>query len=571
LRLSRPAPFRPRTVAIAVVVAITIVGLALPLLIADHGGAIGIARNDDWSYLRALFHWRDTGHLDFNHWVSMTLLGQLVIARPVVSVFGDDITAVQVLTAVLGLVGLFAILWLGVLMTGRTGVAGLLALTVAASPLWGPLAVSFMTDVPAFALAMVACALGVRAFRGDQVSLPFLVGGLIMAFVGFTIRQYVAVPFVALALVSAPALRREAHRRSFVTFLGVTAVLTIGAFAVLAFWRTIPNLKPVDPALPTAHSVRVTIDKGVGLFRLTGLMLAPVLCFLGPVQILRRAKAMTTPATTAVAIAAGVALVITAVAEPRIAFAGNYVTPNGALSGEVVHGLRPDILPFGGWWLLVMVATLASIVLVAALVPALVDLEHLARHRGRARHRESSVLLVELAVAGYTVAYALASLLGLPIGDRYVLPVVPLVGLLLVGRSTHFAEAVVATNAPRREHRVLAACAVVFVGCIGVVFTIDSASFDGTRWRVATAATHAGWSADQVDGGFEWNNFHPASAPVPTTGRATPRCVTVRLNPPGGIHAPRVVAFGYYRSPLVDPVAAVAARGDVACSPARRP
>jgi 4-amino-4-deoxy-L-arabinose transferase-like glycosyltransferase len=160
---------RPRIVAVAVVVAITVVGLVLPLVIADHGGALGIARNDDWSYLRALFHWRDTGHLDFNHWVSMTLLGQLLIARPVVAVFGNDITAVQILTAVTGLVGLIAILWLGVMMTGRMGVAGLVALALAASPVWGPLAVSFMTDVPAFALTMVACALGFRAFRGRRV------------------------------------------------------------------------------------------------------------------------------------------------------------------------------------------------------------------------------------------------------------------------------------------------------------------------------------------------------------------------------------------------------------------
>jgi hypothetical protein len=558
---------RPRIVAVAVVVAITVVGLVLPLVIADHGGALGIARNDDWSYLRALFHWHDTGHLDFNHWVSMTLLGQLVIARPVVAVFGNDITAVQILTAVTGLVGLIAILWLGVMMTGRMGVAGLVALALAASPLWGPLAVSFMTDVPAFALAMVACALGVRAFRGRRVSLPLLVAALGMAFIGFTIRQYVAVPFVALTLVGASALRREGPRPRFVAFLVVAAGLAIAAIAVLLFWRTIPNLKPFHLTFPTVHSVRVTIDKGLGLFRLVGLVLAPLLVLLGPVRILRHAKAVTTPAITTVVVAAGVALVITALAEPRIAFAGNYVTPNGALSGEVVHGVRPDILPFGGWWLLVVAATLSSLVLLGAFVPALVDLEHFARRNGRALSRESSVLLIELVVVGFALAYAAASLVGLPIGDRYVLPVVALIGLLLVGRSTPFTESADAAGTPRREHRMPAACALVLVGFVGVAFTIDSASFDGTRWRVATAATRAGWSPEQIDGGFEWNNFQPG----PATGHVTPRCVTVRLDPPGGVHAPRVVAFGYYRSPLVDPVAVAAVRGNVACSPANRP
>src|SRR4051794_14166443 len=60
-----------------------VLGFALPLLIARHYHALGVPRGDDWSYLRTLFHWVDTGHLNFNNWVTMTLVGQLVLAAPI--------------------------------------------------------------------------------------------------------------------------------------------------------------------------------------------------------------------------------------------------------------------------------------------------------------------------------------------------------------------------------------------------------------------------------------------------------------------------------------------------------
>ena len=63
--------------------AIALAGLVLPLVIARHYGALGAARGDDWSYLVTLFRWVDTGRLEFNNWVSMSLLGQLLLAAPV--------------------------------------------------------------------------------------------------------------------------------------------------------------------------------------------------------------------------------------------------------------------------------------------------------------------------------------------------------------------------------------------------------------------------------------------------------------------------------------------------------
>ena len=72
--MARRQPNHALTLAAAIII-VTLVGVVVPLVVARHYGASGIPRSDDWSYLRALFHWVDTGQLDFNNFVSMTLLG----------------------------------------------------------------------------------------------------------------------------------------------------------------------------------------------------------------------------------------------------------------------------------------------------------------------------------------------------------------------------------------------------------------------------------------------------------------------------------------------------------------
>lgn len=556
---------RNRGVAVAASVAlVVIVGVVVPLVVADRYGALGIPRNDDWSYLRALFHWVDTGHLDFNNWVSMILLGQLALAAPVVLVVGTDITAVQVLTTLLGLLGLLAVLWLGKIVTGRLWVATFCSLLVAAGPLWGALAVSYMTDIPAFASSVVACVLGARALSSRRVSMPYLVAALVAAFVGSTIRQYSIVPFLALVLAGGWTLRREGDGRRLRTFLGIAIGLAVAAIVVFAFWRTVPNVKSLSPGIPDGHALRTTLYRGTGLLRLLGLLLVPAIILAGPVRITRRAWEAGSSLSALLGSATALLLLLTAVKAPRIALAGNYVVPDGVLGNGVLGGDRPDILPTGGWALLLAIGTVAAVLLVLALVPPIVDLA--ARVRARTlTDADPVVSLLALVVAGYVGTYLLAALSGLPVADRYVLPILPLAAVLLLRPTPDPAPVPAASRTAWPA--VLGWAALVLVGIVGFVYTVDAASFDGTRWKVAEAATRAGWRADQVRGGFEWTNFH---APGPQGRRRPEPCVNVIVDPPGGVRGPKVVAFAYYRSPLKARVPVVALRTNPSCTPSGR-
>ena len=547
---------------------VTVTGAVLPLLLAHHFGALGIARGDDWSYLRTLLHWSETGTVNFNHWVSMTLVGQLALARPMVWVFGRDIAAVQAFTALLGLGGLMAVVWLGYMLTRSIWIATFVALLVAASPLWGPLSVSFMTDVPAFSMSMVACALGVHALRARAVSLPILVAGVLVGFVGFTIRQYGAVPVIALVLVGGWSLWRERRSSELKVFAGVVAIVVFASVVVLMYWQTIPGGKAVTPGFPTVHSIGVAFYKGAGMLRLLGLVLAPMIVLVGPMRILRRSwtagQAWSAVAGSGVVVVLG----LTALRSAHVAFVGNYVGPDGALSQGLVAGNRPDIMPSGAFTVLEIIGVLAGTLLVLAIVPIVAQAP--ARSKSDADLGRGRVFLfLGLVAAGYVLAYVLAALLGLQISDRYALPVLPLLALL-VGRDRGWRLAASSEAQPRLSSRSVLASTVALGAllCVGVVFTADSAAFDGARWRVDVATTRLGWKPDQIAGGWEWNNYY-ARSPVVRTQHLRQRCITVRLEPGGDVHRNDVVAYRYYRSPLVAPVAVVALRTRQPCTPGR--
>src|SRR3954447_2016272 len=105
----REQALSPRTVFTVLL----LVGAVVPLGIAWHFGALGIPRNDDWSYALSAFRLADSGRFDGNGLPSMNLVGQLVLSRPTLWLFGHRFTALQIEVALLGFVGLLAVYDLG--------------------------------------------------------------------------------------------------------------------------------------------------------------------------------------------------------------------------------------------------------------------------------------------------------------------------------------------------------------------------------------------------------------------------------------------------------------------------
>jgi hypothetical protein len=220
---------------------------------------------------------------------------------------------------------------------------------------------------------------------------------------------------------------------------------------------------------------------------------------------------------------------------PKTPFVGNYVARDGVLSEVVLAGNRPDVVPRAVFELLVVLGSLAGMLIVLTAVPFVAGLPR------RIRERDISIAspliaIMGLTVVGFAIAYSIATLTGLPLYDRYGLPVLPLLAFLVL-RSMQHEPALRHSVRPRQAW---AGVAIAGIAMLGLVYTVDSASFDGTRWKVAEMAVDAGYTPTQVGGGFEWLGYHREHGPryrwegrkkgTDVLGFAPP-CLTVVINP----------------------------------------
>ncbi|MFM7270448.1 MAG: hypothetical protein ACKO2C_02285 [Actinomycetes bacterium] len=569
--MTAPTAVRDRRGDLLAVAVLLLVGGVLPVLVAQRAGALGIPRSDDWSYLTTLFRWTDGGGLRFNGWVSMTLVGQLVLAAPVAILSHRSITAVHVAAATFGVVGLLAVHRIGVRLLPRRSLALLLAVTVGVGPLWMALSPTFMTDVPTFTVQMLMAWAAVVGLTQRDRRIGWFAAAVALGLLGISIRQYAVVPLGAALLAFGLVAVRDRDRR-----LGLAVVLAAGLAAVtvlalMVWWGTVPDPLPGAPVRPTAGSLREGLARAVGYLRLSGLLLLPVVIACGPVSSARRAWAAGR-ATTALLtgfVVAGLGAAWLTLGDD--VYVGNYVHPRGVLADDVLNGTRPLLMPPALWMATVLVGTVAGLVILWRIVPWLTGL------RSRARSVDAVdpvALMLGLTIAGLLGAYVLTDVLQInrfPIFDRYALTMLPLVGLLLL---RHPATDTAAAPA-RRSTSVAVAAGLVALAGYGLVAGIDSATYDATRWRVAEDVVATGVDPRDIAGGFEWLDWHVGRAPRFANTEAerkqirartlAPLCVTVSVDPAFSLRAQRVIARRRYPSPLRASVLVVAVRNGNRC------
>jgi hypothetical protein len=563
---NRPAG-RSRWLEIVGIVALLgFVGVVVPVLVADHYGALGIPRSDDWSYLLTLFRWVDNGTLNFNGWVSMTLVGQVLAAAPLVQIAGRDITTVQLFTSMLGLVGLLGVVFIGRQMLRPPWWAVFVAVTIAVGPLWGPLAPTFMTDVPTFTFEMLTIAAAAVAFRTKPLSMGWLTTSIVLGFYGITIRQYAIVPVIAIVIVALLVSWSDRDWKQLRAVLAIAGTFTFAALVFLFWWSGLPDSKSLSPSTPDIHSLSLAFSKGAGFLRLTGLLIVPVVALAGPVGIVRRAWRSSRAITTVLTLATSFWLAAAYLRLPKNPFVGNYVSRDGVLSYLVLRGRRPDVMPGALFDALVVLGSVSAVIIVLAAVPFLASVPQRIRNRNLLDVRDPLSAVMALAIAGFAAAYGLALLTGLPVFDRYALPVLPLVALVML-------RAVLTARRdepqPARTVTRTTGVAITFalLAAIGLVYTADSASFDATRWHLAAQVQKMGYPAKDIEGGFEWLGYHRERdiRRGHLYGKRSGPCVVLRINPPRN-NARIVIASAESTAISRDPATIVAERTRFPCS-----
>ena len=484
---------------VAAALVVSVVVAAGWFALASSFGAVGIARNDDWSFLENAFRFADTGVFAVGGWVQMMLIGQLLLASPVIAVFGLSVAVLQGLVALLAALALLS----GYLVL-RNFLSPAWALTAtavtAASAVFGLLAASFMTDVPAAAFQLLALAVGYRALRAPSIHWPTLVAATVIGIFAFSIREYAV---AALAAIWIMALRKARASHAYRAF----AVWTIGIAFVLGFmllWRA-GQVTFTDSSL------------GLNLFGLrylawwpltAGWLLLPVLAAANPISVARRAWTGSRMLTIVVLMGVGAALLHT-----RLGFLGNYLSLTGGYA-EALRGVPSPVLP--QWWSVGMTLVAAYGALVLALI--LVGVIHRAWDgRQNLIHRPTSITSLAVTFVLITaLIYAVVPVVAnVGLFDRYFIAVLPIAAGLIIW---WLAKEQLMWRKPAPP----VIGGLVIVALTNTVLVAATSARDAARWQLASeAAEQLGVAEGNVDGGFDYFTFNTNGGPRPEGVRWT--------------------------------------------------
>jgi hypothetical protein len=211
--------------------------------------------NDDWSFAFIARGFARSGHIVYNGWAAPLLGLQIWWGGSLIRLFGFSFTLLHLSTLP------FAVgcAWLLYGLGRRTGLNHSLAtfgsLAIVLSPVFIPLAASFMTDVPAlfFWLGTFYCAFRAAAPETSRPS-AWLTAAAVAGFAGGTIRQVVWVAPLA-ALPSVVWLRR--NRRPMIAPAATLWCATAAAAAACLRWY---QAQPGHVAVPT-QSLTDTLER----------------------------------------------------------------------------------------------------------------------------------------------------------------------------------------------------------------------------------------------------------------------------------------------------------------------
>lgn len=222
---------------------------------------------DDWAFAKGAFRFARGEGIRYDYWASMPLLGQWLWATPWVWVLGDGPVSLRLSTIVLSWAGLWGFYDLLRRREAPACHAALLAAALAFFPLFFLLQGTFMSDVPALSLALLALALYGRSLAsGRPVT---LLGAVVVALLAVTTRQNtLAVPVTAAVFLAADR-RRRWH---VLWWLGVLTPLVVGV-ATHCWFKGRADVQPLPSSVPSAQ---VVVAIGLAAAQMAGLAALPL-------------------------------------------------------------------------------------------------------------------------------------------------------------------------------------------------------------------------------------------------------------------------------------------------------
>jgi Dolichyl-phosphate-mannose-protein mannosyltransferase len=456
--------------------------------------------NDEFSYIKSAQVLAQTGHIVYNGWATAMLGWQLWLGALFAKLFGPSFTAIRASTLFVALLTVFLIQRTLVRAGVNSRNATIGTLAVALSPLFLPLALSFMTDIGGLffiVLCLYACLRAVQA-ESDRAALGWLIFAALSNAVGGTVRQIAWLG----ALVMIPCTVWLLRRRRHAVVVGAVLYVVSGAiiFGSLHWFQLQPYSVP-EPLIPghfARHNFNYLVGQTSRMFFDFAMFLIPfLLAFLPAISIRNRRSTIFLSIGVVVSAAAGYLFYRRGAFESFLApYKGNYFTLRGLVDATELRGSRPVLLTPGLQLLLTAAVFLALLCFLSFFL-----FSPKRRVVGAGAPGQSSWYVLLVLLGPFTMAYLTLLLPRAAFGglwDRYLVPLNLIAILLLLRLFQDYVR-------PRLP--------VLTVGLVAVaaLFTIAGTHDAFSLYRGIHDATAelnaAGIPATSIDGGFEQNGM----------------------------------------------------------------
>jgi 4-amino-4-deoxy-L-arabinose transferase-like glycosyltransferase len=473
------------TVLLCVALFLLTVAAAWPVL------EMGI--NDDWSYTHIARDFAATGQLAYNGWTAVILIPQIVWAAAFIKLFGFSFLVVRLSTVAMA-VFLIPVLYCIARESGLTRVfARFATLLVVLSPLFVPVAASYMSDVPSFFFFALCLYGGIRCWKAvtsrSCVAWAWLVA-LAGVLSGLDRQIYWPAPLLFLPAIA--WVRRR--KKGAAVHLGIAWLAAIAAIAISILWFQ------AKPYILIEHTLDKWAESDLGFLAVrersllrnlamtAALILSPLLA--GYVRPgLRAMSRNATAVMLAVALSGGLGL--SALGHPMPSM-GNVLTQFGIIGQGIAPG-EPTLVLGPTFRMLLTIGVFFCC--------ACCGMTLWPWRREAARVWNDPVIPVAvlgLAFGAVWLPVVLYRSVGMDAFDRYLIPFMPVLGIPLL----RFYQTHIGTKVSRWSGAML-----VLFALYGVATTHDSFSSARARLAAAQRLEQAGIPRTEITAGFEYDGW----------------------------------------------------------------
>lgn len=504
---------------------------------------------DDFSYIQTAFVYARTGHFVYNGWATAMLGWQIPYGALFVKLFGEHVWALHLSTLIIAV--LTAPLLRAVMRRSglRRGHAFFATLLTCLSPIFLPLASSYMTDIGGLFTLLLCWYALLRALdaESDSVVWLWLTAACAASTLGGTARQIVWVGALTMMPASAWLLRKRRGVLPLATLLWVVSLVCI--FLCLNWYKQQPLAVP-EPLVQGRVDLRQL--RQLACTELSGLLCLLLLTLPALVACLPTWRRWSVRQATFLVL---VTLPVTLVAR----FICSHLMERGWMpwTGDVVG--RLGIVDYPGGFLLgvePMMFSLPARIVGSFLVIAVCLAAGVALQCSRVRLQPcDSTQTASWHVQATLLGGLLVGYLGLllpratwfEILDRYLLPLIPVLAFLVL----RLHQERVSLRIPRA-----AWCALALWVLFAITGTHDWLQTRRARLTAMETLSHAGIRPEHVNAGYEIN--------AATQIRLAGAIIDPRVTYPPGLHLrmkpnypddlPPVCRNLYYAStPMIEP------------------